>query len=382
MNPTLSRSFVLKGLSLLLGVILTLVLLLLVELGFRLLSEEARGLAPWLPADRDSAVSRAELLEFHRERAQVHEFDPVLFWRNKPGIDVEWRGVRVQTNSLGLRDDEVPESRAEDEYRILLLGESTAFGDLVAKQRVFAEVLEKALDRRSENCRVSVINAAVTGYSLFQSYKYLEMYGLDLEPDMVMIYHGRNDFFSTAFTSSRTASPLGEAGLSDLEISEERSRFPNNIDLHLYYNSFAYRWIQSRSFVRAGDGTSERRTGGKPRVSESERREILEKIRRLLEEHRTRFVVLIPAYLSFTRHREVLIDFSRRTGVPAVDLELAVASMGRERSQLFFEDQLHPKPILHRAFAGHILRFLWHEENGQGLGSCLDARRSRGGPTE
>jgi lysophospholipase L1-like esterase len=218
---------------------------------------------------------------------------------------------------------------------------------------------------------VSVINAAVTGYSLFQSYKYLEMRGLDLKPDMVMIYHGRNDFFSTAFTASRAGSPTSESGLSDLEIAAERARFPNDINLYLHYNSFAYRWIRSRWSLQARDSAREYKRGTRPRVSESERREILERIQRLLEERHTRFVILVPAYLSFAKHRTVLIDFSRRTGVPAIDLEPVVASAGRERSQLFFEDELHPRPSLHRAFAQSILEFLWHEENARGLAECL-----------
>jgi hypothetical protein len=60
------------------------------------------------------------------------EFDAQLGWRLKPGATgVSYRsGERVdyQINSKGLRDDETSYEEPSDIFRILLLGDSHAFG--------------------------------------------------------------------------------------------------------------------------------------------------------------------------------------------------------------------------------------------------------------
>ncbi len=52
-----------------------------------------------------------------------HEYDPLLFWRLRPGS--KFQGDML--NSLGLRGPEVADKTA-DEFRVLSLGESTTYG--------------------------------------------------------------------------------------------------------------------------------------------------------------------------------------------------------------------------------------------------------------
>ncbi len=368
-SPAL-RPLALRGLAVLAGLLGAGLLLLLVELAFRVFVPELDPLPPWLPNDASRREERAALLALHDERARVHESDRQLFWRNRPGVDVAWRGARVRTNSLGLRDDEVPPGKAADEYRILVLGESTAFGDEVEREQIFLEVLEEDLDRRSPHCRISVINAAVTGYSLFQSYKYLELRGLALEPDLVLIYHGYNDFLPTSYSAERSGSPLNEAGMTDREIFEERSRFPHSLDVTLYSISTAYRWLRHAS-LEPTQGPLDRPRSTLRRVPEPERREILEAMRALLEERGVAFVILVPAYQGFGKHRAVLLEFAERTGTPAIDLRATVPLRPRDRAHFFREDGVHPIPALHARFAALIGRTLREEAPAPGLAACF-----------
>jgi lysophospholipase L1-like esterase len=380
MRAPASQAILLRVIAVLLGLGLTIALLLLVEAGFLVFAGPADDPATWLSLEAEGTALSA--VEFHRERLRLHRPDRDLFWSTRPNIDIVFRGVRVRTNSLGLRDDEVPEEKSKGELRILVLGESTAFGDLVEQDQTFAEVLQRELAQRTPACRVSVINAGVTGYSLFQSTRYLELRGRALEPDVVMIYHGFNDFLPTTFAAERTGVPMAEAGLTDREMAEARARFPASLDLLLYYNSTAYRWMRTLNRPSAGDAP-EYRVSSRPRVPEDDRRALLEQMRRLTEGEGARLVVLVPVYRDFDQHRTTLLDFGRATGTPVVDLEPAVAAAGGRRPQLFFPDALHPRPFLHRAIADRVLAGLLEAARGETLpqvARCLDVAESRVDP--
>jgi hypothetical protein len=376
-SPAL-RLLALRGLALLAGFLAAGLLLLVAELSVRAFVPEVDALSLWLPNEASRKEERDALLATHDERRQVHESDRHLFWKNRADVDVVWRGARVRTNSLGLRDDEVPPVKGDDEYRILVLGESTAFGDEIEKDESFPEVLEEDLDRRSPHCRISVINAAVTGYSLFQSYKYLELRGIALDPDLVLIYHGYNDFLPTTFAAERSGSPLAEAGMSDREMFDERSRFPNSLDLYLYYESAAYRWLRS-TYSGKAEAALDYRRGTVRRVPKLERKQILEAMRSFLAERGVAFVILVPAYRSFGSHRAVLLDFAERTGTPAIDLLVSVPPRPRDRAPLFLEGGIHPIPALHARFAEEIGRRLLEEAPARGLAACLARDESAAG---
>jgi hypothetical protein len=313
---------------------------------------------------------RERILADYVERHALHQPDRVLFWRNRPGVDVTLRGARVRTNSLGLRDDEVPARKAADEFRILVLGESTAFGDEVEQEEVFLEVLEDELDRRSTACRISVINAAVTGYSLFQSLQYLELRGLALEPDLVMIYHGYNDFLPTTFAAGRSGTREGESGKTDRERFEARSQFPANLDLLLSDSSAAWRWLRGRLSADP-ERQLEFKRGKRRRVPGPERVQILAAMRQQLDAKGVGFVILIPIYRSFARHRDVLLDFAERTDTPAIDLAVTVPPRPRDRVELFRDDGVHPTPALHSRFAAVIGRSLLDRAPELGLARCF-----------
>lgn len=103
--------------------------------------------------------------------------------------------VHFQLNSLGMRDDE-PKPRALSRYRVVLLGDSVAFGFGVENARdLFADRLERSLARRRaiEGIDVEVLNAGVGGYSTLDQALWSRARLPDLSPDMVVVAYYPND---------------------------------------------------------------------------------------------------------------------------------------------------------------------------------------------
>ncbi len=90
----------------------------------------------------------------------------------------------VSINSVGLRGPEIS-AKTTDVFRILVLGDSFAFGWGVEDDETFAARLEKEL--KSEIPGIQVLNGAVPGFGLPDELEWLEHYGLHLEPDLVLL---------------------------------------------------------------------------------------------------------------------------------------------------------------------------------------------------
>ncbi|HME73606.1 MAG TPA: SGNH/GDSL hydrolase family protein, partial [Myxococcota bacterium] len=140
--------------------------------------------------------------------------DPELLWRNRPGSEktqpinpeaydrpASWT---VTVDARGYRSG--PPSLAADHpgvYRVLCVGDSITYGFNVDADDTYPRQLDALLGRRYPGRRFEVINAGVPGWSWIQGRRYLELEGLALRPDVVVIGHGTNDqFFPTTVTDN------------------------------------------------------------------------------------------------------------------------------------------------------------------------------------
>jgi len=99
--------------------------------------------------------------------------------------------VTVRTNALGLRGpDAAPRAPAGVE-RVLVLGDSFAFGYGVEDEEGFPRRLEARW--RAEGRAVEVLNAAVPGYSADHHLVYLRERGFALAPDLLLVALCEND---------------------------------------------------------------------------------------------------------------------------------------------------------------------------------------------
>lgn len=101
--------------------------------------------------------------------------------------------VPIRTNSLGLRSPEIERQKPAGTTRLLVLGDSVAFGWGLRSEDTFTSQLASLLATVYPNQRIEVINAGVSGYGTWQEVQWLQQTGLGLEPDVVIVQAHLND---------------------------------------------------------------------------------------------------------------------------------------------------------------------------------------------
>jgi hypothetical protein len=134
------------------------------------------------------------------------QFDSYRIYSHVPGFqESDDEGVRLSINAQGFRrTSDVVTPKPAGTVRIFLLGGSAAHGISSANPFPVAHVrdtetidayLEGMLTAKFPGKRIEVINAAVTGYKVFQHTAYLQTELLDYEPDLVIFFDGYNDHY-------------------------------------------------------------------------------------------------------------------------------------------------------------------------------------------
>lgn len=127
-------------------------------------------------------------------------YDPLLGWSLRPGAsvltDMTERGIHnhIDVNSLGLRDREVTVTRPRGRRRILIVGDSIAFGSGLDAGERFSDLIGRDLGDS-----VEVINAGVPGWGNDQEMLFYEQRLRRLKPDVVVLsFTGGNDVVNNA----------------------------------------------------------------------------------------------------------------------------------------------------------------------------------------
>lgn len=128
------------------------------------------------------------------QSAGIFQYDPDKLYALKPSHVGVFAGREVKTNSLGYRDAEIAVPKPEGTFRVLVIGDSIAFGHGVDAEHTFSEVLERRLNQESvtPDRRFEVVNTAVPGNSPFQEYYDLAR-AERLQPDIVVFQFTPND---------------------------------------------------------------------------------------------------------------------------------------------------------------------------------------------
>ena len=131
-----------------------------------------------------------ESLYVSPERDQFWKYDSTLGWVHQPGQEGIFETPQFRTsvhiNQKGLRDDEHAYERANNTKRILVIGDSFAWGYGVEESERFSELLETSLG-------VEVINAGVSGYSTDQELLWFRNEGIKYDVDLVILIFTGND---------------------------------------------------------------------------------------------------------------------------------------------------------------------------------------------
>jgi lysophospholipase L1-like esterase len=150
----------------------------------------------------------------------LFEPDPVLGRRhvkNARALVVEWSTPtpnRVSINAFGFRG---PNPRTLEKppgvIRVIVQGGSTTEDIFVEDGRTWPEQFQVKLHARLGTDRIEVINMGTSGYTAGNCVNDLKLNGLQLKPDVVITYHGVNDFRKTM------------AKLNDLEAVEAHVKY-------------------------------------------------------------------------------------------------------------------------------------------------------------
>lgn len=112
---------------------------------------------------------------------------------------VSFRGTvphRISFNDRGFRGTRPTAlEKNTGTIRIVTLGESSTEDGLVPDGQTWPEVLEARMNAQIGANRVEILNLGCSGYSMAASFRNLQHNGLKFKPDIVVLYHGNNDFW-------------------------------------------------------------------------------------------------------------------------------------------------------------------------------------------
>jgi len=119
------------------------------------------------------------------------QLDPEIIYTLSPNSEAYFRGTSVRmyhlkTNSVGLREREIPFEKPDGTFRILLLGDSMSMGEGVASEKTYLRQLESLLEKEATE-RIETINAAVRGYGSDQELLLFRRLGKTYDPDLVIL---------------------------------------------------------------------------------------------------------------------------------------------------------------------------------------------------
>jgi lysophospholipase L1-like esterase len=134
--------------------------------------------------------------------------DADLLWRNEPdarktqqvnpqpwGHDDWWT---LENNHEGFRGPALLTAHDTGAYRVLCVGDSVTFGFNVDQPDAYPQQLQTLLESRYPGRHFEVVNSGVPGWTWLQGIRFLQLRGLALHPDVVIMAHGTNDQFLPA----------------------------------------------------------------------------------------------------------------------------------------------------------------------------------------
>lgn len=122
---------------------------------------------------------------------QWMKVDPQLLFRGRSFYKGKIDSTDAVLNNLGLRDCDISPKKP-GETRILCLGDSVIFGKDILQEDTFPKVLEKLLDKKYPG-EYFVINAGISGYTVYQEFEFLKKYFDLLNPDLIIAGSNIND---------------------------------------------------------------------------------------------------------------------------------------------------------------------------------------------
>ncbi|UCF35114.1 MAG: SGNH/GDSL hydrolase family protein [Phycisphaerales bacterium] len=299
--------------------------------------------------------------------SELYVKDQELGWCHRQGAQPS-DDKTIKINAKGLRGPDVLYQKDDDEYRILFLGDSIAFGIGVEHEETFVARVQEMLSRGHAGKRVTTINMSVSGYGPRQQCLFLQHEGLKYAPDLVVQCFCLNDVTEKFdyfvrhphFQVLIATSPLEWSGLYRFardkimkrRLGQERPRD-------------ASKWVNqgTHHLVNAHDAEDVRRAWS---LTKKNMKEIVA----LCRSHEIPLAVAcVPFAFQLDldpvqdHPQQELGEFCRKHNVPYLDMLPAMRSLHalHRDSSILFSDTCHLSPGGHRLVAEEIIAFLRRE---------------------
>jgi len=290
----------------------------------------------------------------------MHVYSEAYGWTLRRGFRHAAEAGTISVNEQGYRGREYGPVRAPGTVRILMLGDSIAFGPGVDDTETFSHLLDSPAEGRE------VVNLAVMGYGTDQQLLKLQREGLAFAPDVVVLHFClQNDFADNMLSRSLYdgihAKPYftyDESQVLRIHDAHLRTTLLMRTALFLHANSYLYREAVRAARPRDRDAhwldRMESALENIGRATELTLR-IVEATRRLAEANGARFVLVIhPDQAAFLRQSRLTEKFYRTPRLAGTTV-IAMADVYRGRKlrwEEFAHDSLgHLNPNGHRVVA-------------------------------
>lgn len=117
-----------------------------------------------------------------------------------------WKIDNVRLNKWGFREREFESSKPDNIYRIAVIGDSITFGQGIAEEDRFTNLLEKSLSMKKN--RYEVLNFGKPGAETIDEITILRDVLLKLNPDFILLQWYINDFEGNDYRGRPTPIPL------------------------------------------------------------------------------------------------------------------------------------------------------------------------------
>ena len=303
-------------------------------------------------------------------------------WKPRPGYAWLLHGVPTTVNAKAYRGREHPLRKPPDRTRVVMLGDSIAFGARVTDEQTFGALLE------SGSGRFDVVNLAVEGYGTDQELLRLENEGLAYHPDVVVLnFCMTNDVLNNALRSDTE-----DDGVPKPYFSWEEGALHLH-DEHLKRSGFrrSLQWLEDQSFLyhrlaallpareRTGQGHGADAAGIRRLPSEDLTFRLIRRIDEVTKDQGARLlVVLHPDEPAFRLRSPLLQSFcwtQLLEGIPVVDLGDRYRAEGMAFDQIALDYQGHLTPLGHHLAAEEIETLLAQTPSREHRVACRDDAR-------
>jgi len=213
-----------------------------------------------------NSVHKKEPAAVKHTKNTKYEPDKFLGWKIKSNAKAKNSTSEFSTtqvfNSRGIRGPEYSYSKDENEYRILVLGDSFTEAFTVEFNQAFSQVLKRNLNK-DENIYHDVISTGVAGYSTDQEFLFFQNEGKKYNQNLtILMFHDNDVFYNNrtyAYTKSRhkpmytladgklvlTNVPIKFISKKTGKITEVKKSLSEEIEGWIHKKSYLYRNVHN-----------------------------------------------------------------------------------------------------------------------------------------